>query len=158
MKKIMLIAGLACVFAAVAVPERYHDRDNERHHERGTRVWLPLGLSIIAPPVQLPNPAHTVLGGMVNLGYGQMENIAILDLGIVNNVTGCMTGLEVGAVNLAGTCIGAQVGAVNVAGTTVGLQVGAINFTSDLHGVQLGLVNISTSGGALVFPIFNLGF
>ena len=30
--------------------------------------------------------------------------------------------------------------------------------TGDLHGLQLGLLNFSDSGGALVFPIFNLGF
>ena len=37
-------------------------------------VWLPIGLSIIAPPVQLPSPSHTVFGGMVNeerLGEGR---------------------------------------------------------------------------------------
>ena len=30
--------------------------------------------------------------------------------------------------------------------------------TGDLHGVQLGLINMSSSGGALIFPILNLGF
>jgi len=28
----------------------------------------------------------------------------------------------------------------------------------DLHGVQLGILNFSGSGGAIVFPILNLGF
>ena len=147
----ILAAALACALAASA-------EDGGARGEGGGRVWLPLGLSILTPPIQLPSPSHTVFGGMVNLGYGQVENLAVLDLGLVNNVTDTMTGLEAGAVNLAGTCAGVQVGALNFASRTVGVQVGALNFTGDLHGVQLGLLNFSGSGGALVFPIFNLGF
>ena len=152
MKKIMIVAlAFACASAAVA-------DGNSGGREDDSRVWLPLGLSLLTPPIQLPSPAHTVFGGMINLGYGQVENLALVDLGVVNNVTDGITGLELGAVNLAGTCVGAQVGAVNVASRLVGLQVGAINFTGDLHGVQLGVLNFSGSGGALVFPILNFGF
>ena len=79
-------------------------------------------------------------------------------LGVINNVTDTMTGLEFGPVNLAGACVGAQVGALNIASHTVGLQLGVLNFTGDLHGVQLGILNFSGSGGAIVFPILNLGF
>ena len=107
-------------------------------------VWLPIGLYIIAPPVQLPSPSHTVFGGMVNLGYGQMTDVAIFDVGLINNVTRSMVGLEVGPVNLADSCYGAQ--------------VGVVNFTGDLHGLQLGVLNFSSSGGALIFPIINFGF
>jgi hypothetical protein len=123
-----------------------------------TRPWLPLGLSIISPPVQLPSPSHTVFGAMLNLGYGQMTDIAVLDLGVVNNVTRSMIGLEVAPVNLAGTCFGAQVGAVNIADTLCGVQLGVINVTGNLNGLQLGGLNFSSNGGALVFPILNFGF
>ncbi len=151
MKKLVLAAAvLACAFAAAA--------DDGSKRSGDTRIWLPLGLSIITPPVQLPSPSHTVFGGMINLGYGQVENLALVDLGLVNNVTGTMTGIEFGAVNIAGTCFGVQLGALNIASKTAGLQVGALNFTGDLHGVQLGVLNFSGSGGALVFPVFNLGF
>ena len=151
MKKLVLAAAvLACAFAAVA--------DDGSKRSGDTRIWLPLGLSIITPPVPLPRPSHTVFGGMINLGYGQVENLALVDLGLVNNVTGTMTGIEFGAVNIAGTCFGVQLGALNIASKTAGLQVGALNFTGDLHGVQLGVLNFSGSGGALVFPVFNLGF
>jgi len=144
MKKLLVMAAaVACVFAASA---------------EGSRPWLPLGVSIVTPPLQLPSPSHTVFGAMVNLGYGQVDNLAVLDLGLVNNVTDVMTGLELGPVNLAGTCFGAQVGAVNIASRTVGVQLGVLNMTGDLHGVQLGLLNLSRSGGALVFPLLNLGF
>jgi hypothetical protein len=152
MKKfVFAVAVLVCAFAVAA--------DGSSKRGGGdSRVWLPLGLSIIAPPIQLPSPAHTVFGGMINLGYGQVENLAVVDLGLVNNVTDTMTGLELGPVNLAGACVGAQVGALNVASRTVGLQLGVLNFTGDLHGVQLGILNFSGSGGAMVFPILNLGF
>ena len=120
--------------------------------------WFPLGLSIVAPPVQLPSPSHAVFGAMINLGYGQVDGLAILDVGLVNNVTDEMVGLELGPVNLAGSCVGAQVGALNIADDLCGLQLGVVNFTGDLHGVQLGLINMSSEGGALVFPILNFGF
>ena len=120
--------------------------------------WFPLGLSIVAPPVQLPSPFHTVFGAMVNLGYGQVDGLAVLDIGLINNVTDEMAGLELGPVNLAGSCFGAQVGALNIADDLCGLQLGVVNFAGDLHGVQLGLINMSSEGGALVFPILNFGF
>ena len=151
MKKIVLaVAVLACAFAGFA--------DDSSGRSSDTRVWMPLGLSIITPPIQLPSPSHTVFGAMINLGYGQVENLAVADLGLINNVTDTMTGVELGPVNIAGTCVGVQVGALNIASKTVGLQLGVLNFTGDLHGVQLGLLNFSGSGGALVFPILNLGF
>ena len=120
--------------------------------------WLPLGLSIIAPPVQLPNPSHSLYGAMVNVGYGQMRDVYLLDVGIVNNVRRSMVGLEAGLVNFAGTCYGAQVGAYNDAETVYGVQVGVVNTTGDLNGLQLGLLNFTPSGGAWVFPILNIGF
>lgn len=153
MKKLMIaVAALACTFAAVAAD------GNSGGRGESPRVWLPIGLSILTPPIQLPSPSHTVFGGMLNLGYGQVENLAVLDLGLINNVTDTMTGLELGAVNLAGTCVGVQLGAVNVASRTAGVQLGVVNFTGDLHGVQLGLLNFSSSGGAIRFPILNFGF
>jgi len=152
MKKLALIVFMACA-ASVAAAEQ-----SRQGGEKESRMWLPIGLSILTPPVQLPSPSHSVFGAMLNLGYGQVDNLAILDLGIVNNVTEGMVGLELGAANLSGTCIGAQVGAINIASKTVGVQLGVLNMTGDLHGLQLGVLNFSDSGGALVFPIFNIGF
>ena len=126
--------------------------------EHSSPPWLPLGLSIVAPPVQLPSPSHTVFGAMVNIGYGQVDGLAILDLGLINNVTDEMVGLELGLVDFAGVCVGAQVGALNIADELCGLQLGVVNFAGNLHGLQLGLVNMSSEGGALIFPILNFGF
>ncbi len=122
------------------------------------RPWLPLGLSIIAPPVQLPGPSHSLFGAMVNLGYGQMADVCLLDVGLINNVTYNMVGLEVGPVNIADTCYGGQVGALNITEKLYGAQVGAVNITGNLNGLQLGVLNFSSNGGAVVFPILNYGF
>ena len=67
---------------------------------------------------------------MVNVGYGRMRDVCLLDVGLANSVTRNMVGLEVGVVNFAG----------------------------DLNGLQLGVLNFSPSGGAWVFPVLNFGF
>ena len=123
-----------------------------------TQPWLPLGLSIVAPPVQLPSPPHSLFGAMVNVGYGRMRDVFLLDVGLMNSVTRNMAGLEVGVVNFSGTSYGAQVGAYNETETLYGVQVGVVNYTGDLNGLQIGLLNFSPSGGAWVFPILNFGF
>ena len=123
-----------------------------------TQPWLPLGLSIIAPPVQLPSPSHSLFGAMVNFGYGRMRDVYVLDVGLANSVTHNMAGLEVGLINLAVTSYGAQVGAYNETETLYGVQVGVVNFAGDLNGLQIGVLNFSPSGGAWVFPILNYGF
>ena len=142
--------------AAVALCAGAYAKDSDDGDK--VQPWLPIGLSIISPPVQLPSSSHTVFGAMLNLGYGQMTDVAIFDLGIVNNVTRNMLGLEVGPVNIVGTCFGAQVGAINFADSICGVQLGVINYTGELHGVQIGVLNFSSNGGATVFPIFNVGF
>ena len=150
----VLLAAVAALWCCAVFA-----KDAARHDDGGdARPWFPLGLSIIAPPVQLPSPSHSLFGAMVNLGYGQMTNLYILDVGLVNNVTRDMVGLEVGPVNIAGTCFGGQAGVLNITDTLCGAQVGVVNITGDLHGLQLGVLNFSSSGGALVFPILNFGF
>lgn len=133
---------IACA-AAIALCTCTFAKDADRGNG-DVRPWFPIGLSIIMPPVQLPSPSHAVFGAMVNLGYGQVTDSALLDVGLVNNVTRNMVGLEVGPVNMAGSVFG--------------VQVGVVNFADDLHGIQLGVLNFSSNGGAVVFPIFNLGF
>ena len=151
--RFLLVAVAAAWCCAVSAKEAARQDDGG-----DTRPWLPLGLSIITPPVQLPSPSHSLFGAMVNLGYGQMTDLCVLDVGLVNNVTRDMIGLEVGPVNIAGMCYGGQVGALNITDTLCGAQVGVVNITGDLHGLQLGVLNFSSNGGALVFPILNYGF
>ena len=150
----VLLAAIAAMWCCAVFA-----KDAVRHDDGSdTRPWLPLGLSIIAPPVQLPSPSHSLFGAMVNVGYGQMTDVCLLDVGLINNVTRNMVGLEVGPVNIADACYGGQVGALNITDTLCGAQVGVVNITDDLHGLQLGVLNFSSNGGALVFPILNFGF
>ena len=149
--KLLLVAVAATWCSAVSA--KVHEGDLPAPHP-----WFPLGLSIIAPPVQLPSPAHSLFGAMVNVGYGQMVDVCFLDVGLVNNVTHNMVGLEVGAVNFGGTSSGVQVGVFNETETLYGVQVGVVNFAGDLNGLQIGVLNFSPSGGASVFPILNYGF
>ena len=88
MKKLAMFVVMACA-AAAAVAEEPRQGDKKE-----SRIWLPIGLSIITPPVQLPSPSHSVFGAMLNLGYGQVDNLAILDVGIINNVSDGMTGIS----------------------------------------------------------------
>lgn len=148
--KLLLVAVAATWCSAVSAKGHLEDSSPQ--------LWFPLGLSIIAPPVQLPSSSHSLFGAMVNVGYGRMRDVCLLDVGLVNNVTHNMVGLEVGAVNFGGTSSGVQVGVFNETETLYGVQVGVINTTGDLNGLQLGLLNFSPSGGALVFPILNFGF
>ena len=120
--KLLLVAVAATWCCAVSA--------KEYKGSGATQPWLPLGLSIVTPPVQLPSPPHSLFGAMVNVGYGRMRDVCLLDVGLANSVTRNMVGLEVGVVNFAG----------------------------DLNGLQLGVLNFSPSGGAWVFPILNFGF
>ena len=151
--RFLLAAVTAMWCCSVSAKEPAHHDD-----DGGTRPWLPLGLSIIAPPVQLPSPSHSLFGAMVNVGYGQMTDVYLLDVGLINNVTRNMVGLEVGPVNIADASYGGQVGALNITDTLYGAQVGVVNIAGNLHGLQLGVLNFSSNGGALVFPILNFGF
>ena len=148
--KLLLVAVAATWCCAVSAKGKTADTS--------TQLWFPLGLSIVAPPVQLPNPSHALFGVMVNVGYGRMRDVSPLDVGLVNNVTRNMAGLEVGAINFGCTSYGLQVGAYNETETLYGLQVGVFNFAGDLNGLQVGVLNFSPSGGARVFPILNYGF
>ena len=148
--KLLLVAVAATWCCAVSAKEYMGSG--------ATQPWFPLGLSIVAPPVQLPSPPHSLFGAMVNVGYGRMRDVCLLDVGLANSVTRNMVGLEVGVVNFSGTSYGAQVGAYNEAETLYGVQVGVVNFAGDLNGLQIGVLNFSPSGGALVFPILNYGF
>ena len=148
--KSLLVAVAAMWCCAVSAKDSAYDGDMQ--------PWFPIGLSFIAPPMQFPSSSHSLFGAMVNLGYGRMSDLCILDVGIANNVTHNMVGLEVGVVDLAGRCVGGQVGVVNISDSLYGVQVGAGNITGYLHGLQLGVINFSSNGGALVFPILNIGF
>lgn len=119
--------------------------------------WGPLGLALLANPMQIPSEAHSVYGVMLNVGYGKMENVYLLEAGLFNQVVDTMAGVQAGVSNRDGVFYGLQAGVANVCDEVYGIQVGLVNVAWKLHGIQLGLVNVNV-GGTPFFPIINVGF
>lgn len=144
-----LILSVAMVVAAMAV------QADEKKEEPG--FWMPVGLSLLAHPMQIPSSSHSVFGVMLNAGYGKMDNVYLAEAGLFNNVGDKMVGLQAGVSNLAGSMVGVQAGLVNIVDDAYGFQLGLVNVADRLHGLQLGLVNVNKAG-TVFFPILNLGF
>ena len=123
----------------------------------GGSPWLPVGLSIVAAPIQIPSESHSAYGVMLNAGYGRMRDVYLVEAGLINHVTDTMAGLQLGPANFAGDMFGLQAGVVNYADGAYGFQIGVVNWSDHLHGLQLGLVNVNLSGTPF-FPILNIGF
>jgi hypothetical protein len=141
-------------------------------------------------PAQMFRSHYDVLGFRLSLLYGRNQNLRGFDLGAFNVVEGVGEGLQLGlvanragsmsgaqiaahnhagesengcfqmgVVNTAGDIIGCQLGPINIARHVNGTQIGIVNVSQTMTGVQLGLVNIITRSDALVFcPFFNAQF
>lgn len=147
MKKILIVVMSMFVSAFTAFADESED----------SSIWFPIGLSLVAHPMQIPTSNHSLMGVMLNVGYGKMDNCYLLNAGIGNNVSDLMAGVQVGVGNYAKTSAGFQIGIANIAGDAYGFQLGLVNVAESLHGFQLGLVNVNTSGTPF-FPIINVGF
>jgi hypothetical protein len=134
------------------------------------RSWFPFQLSIWAP-MQLV-PAKTAIDGIrITMFYGDNVEVAGIDVGLINRVSGKMIGLQAGLIGYAGELTyiqlnailnsatvvrGAQIGLVNVADKCSGMQIGLVNVAGLLRGVQLGLVNVIRFGeGSRFMPGIN---
>jgi TolB-like protein len=103
--------------------------------------WTPVRLSIL-PELAAPQ-AKNIVGFSLNLIYGESENLLGAELGLVNSVTGQVTGYQQGVYNQAGRFTGWQAGALNSSESLVGYQSGFINLIQQGTGVQWGLFNRS---------------
>ncbi len=75
--------------------------------------------------------------------YNYAESHTGLQWGWVNYASESLTGVQLGLVNITGTLTGLQWGAVNVCQDLTGLQLGLVNYAKlSTSGVQIGLVNI----------------
>lgn len=147
MRKLILSVAMA-VATVVALADQKKDEPE---------LWMPVGLSLLSHPMQIPSSAHSVVGVMLNAGYGKMDNVYFVEAGLFNNVTGKMGGLQAGVSNLAGCLVGVQAGLVNIADDAYGFQFGLVNVADRLHGLQVGLVNVNKAG-TVFFPVLNLAF
>jgi hypothetical protein len=69
------------------------------------------------------------------------------------------TGLQLGVVaNYAGSVSGAQIGLANIADKVEGIQIGLFNHAKELRGVQIGLANHAEDGVLPWTALINMGF
>lgn len=120
------------------------------HAEESSPVMLSL-----LNPVQWPSSQCDVGGFRLSLVYGQCDDFAGLDVGLVGCATGDFRGLAVGGANIVSRrLVGLQVGLVNwnsngdesSARRSIGVQYGLLNYVDSLLGLQDGWLNVSTGG------------
>ena len=111
----------------------------------------PVMLSLLNP-VQWPSSQNHVGGFRLSLFYGQCDDFAGLDIGLVGRATGDFRGLSIGGVNIVSDrLVGLQVGLVNwnsnedtASGQrSIGVQYGALNYVDSFFGLQNGWINVS---------------
>ncbi|MBW2290477.1 MAG: hypothetical protein JRG90_22050 [Deltaproteobacteria bacterium] len=136
----------------------------------GAKVSLtPVQLSLW-PGAQVFTQDTPVRGMALNLLGGAQDDVAGLDVGLLNTVEKEFTGIGAGAVNLGhGHVRGIQVGLGNTADTSLaGMQAGIANqVDGEMKGAQLGmgnfagkcaLFNLNPKGFLPFFPFFLIGF
>ena len=151
------IGMLAVVLAMVGSSMAAKIEGKEARDTKDSAVWLPIGLSLISHPMQVPSVEHSIYGVMLNAGYGKMDNVYLLEAGLFNQVLGNMGGIQAGISNLAEDLYGFQLGVVNISTEARGFQIGLVNVADHLYGLQVGLVNVNKAG-TVFFPVINLGF
>lgn len=175
-----LAAIAAAIAFAVSLFSCFVRAEGDRVNGDGVKPWAPLGVSLIASGLQVPDVEHSIFGAMLNIGEGEVKDAYFLNAGLFNIVDRTMAGVQVGLynetktghgvqggfMNVSDKFYGIQAGVLNVSSTVYGLQVGLINFGYDLRGVQIGLLNVSEGdggqscmiGGFTILPILNVRF
>ena len=115
----------------------------------------PVMLSLFNP-VQWPSSQSDVGGFRLSLLYGQCDDFAGLDIGVVGCATGDFNGLSIGGANIVSDrLVGLQVGLVNwnsnsdetSARRSIGVQYGLLNYADSFLGLQDAWINMS--GGTM---------
>lgn len=134
---------------------------------------MPLQIGLFGGNAQICAPETEITGLRLNMVYGENDDVAGLDLGIVGgaaSVSGLRLnvvnlsdehsgGVELGLINVAkGEMVGWQCGIYNYAGSMRGFQLGLINRCGELYGIQIGLVNMIESGSVAMLPIVSWAF
>ena len=110
--------------------------------------------------------------------YGINKNVSVFDLGVANQATGNVTGVQLGMANIVGgdfvagwqsgvvnmtdgNFTGCQLGVFNKTNKLCkGVQLGLVNSAGNLYGIQLGLLNIHENGSKYMkfLPVVNWAF
>ncbi len=139
---------------------------------------LPIAIGII-PPLQMPAENWDVVGIRLNLLAGRHNNVAVIDIGTLANLSlGKVTGIEVAGLwnqvnqdlkgiqvsgianRVCGDMTGLQVAGItnyNGAAEIIGLQIAAVNINQgETTGLQFGIFNQAESMSGVQIGIFNL--
>ena len=134
--------------------------------------WSPIQFAFAYPQQMLPESVK-IYGFRFNLIYGKNHSVYGVDIGLINELSHDLMGLQGGLNNQAdrvfglqygvfNTCsklYGAQAGLINKSKSTKGCQIGLINYSDQLTGIQIGLLNHNPGGsGQPALPIINIGF
>ena len=118
------------------------------HAEESSPVMLSL-----FDPVQWPSSQSDVGGFRLSLLYGQCDDFAGLDIGLVGRATGDFSGLSIGGANIVSRrLVGLQVGLINWNSNgdessdrrSLGVQYGLINYADSFLGLQDAWINMSS--------------
>jgi hypothetical protein len=139
---------------------------------------LPVAIGLI-PPMQMPAETWDITGIRLNLLAGKHNNVAIIDIGTLANLSlGEVKGIEVAGIwnqvnqdfmglqvsgianRVCGDTTGLQVAGIanyNGAGETIGLQIAAINVNQgESTGMQIGVYNQVEGMSGVQIGIFNI--
>ncbi len=134
--------------------------------------WSPIQFAFAYPQQLLPESVK-IYGFRFNLIFGKNHSVYGVDIGLINelshdlmgmqgglnNQSERVFGLQYGLFNNCGKLYGAQAGVINKSKQTKGCQIGLINYSDHLTGVQIGLINHNPGGsGQPTLPIINIGF
>ncbi len=111
----------------------------------------PVMVSLVTP-VQVPSSDYDVTGFRLSLIYGQCQEFAGLDIGIVDYASKDFTGVAIGGANIVGDRLyGGQLGLFNWNSNSAmdwnrrsaGAQLGLLNYADMFIGLQDGVVNVA---------------
>jgi hypothetical protein len=100
-------------------------------------------------------PAGRLTGVAVGAFVGGLGYVGPLE-----NQTGAVTGLSVGATSSTGTLKGVSVAMLNAVTTQRGITIGVANRANELHGLQIGVINYAANNPKWLqyLPLLNLHF
>jgi len=98
-------------------------------------------------------PSGRLNGVTVGIFVGGLGYVGPLD-----NQTGVLNGLAIGATSSAGTLNGVSVATLNTVTKQRGIAIGVVNQANDLHGLQIGMINYAANNPAWLryLPLFNI--
>jgi hypothetical protein len=134
--------------------------------------FTPFMLSLVSP-LEAPTRDFDVTGLRLSIIYGECQNFAGLDIGLISRTRGVATGVQIsaiativdgdaigfqpGLVNIVkGECDGFQIGAANYVNNGQAFQIGVYNGAQHIEGCQIGLINTARTMSGIEIGLVNV--